>query len=56
MTYLITISEDRQTMLFSATTSEKTVALTKLATNDTVHFVNTDEDDIMATVEGLKHG
>lgn len=50
------LPKERQTMLFSATTSEKTVALTKLSTNDSVLFINTDEDDAIATVQGLKQG
>lgn len=50
------ILEHRQTMLFSATQSERTDALVKSAMKEKVHNINTDEDNLMATVEGLKQG
>lgn len=43
-------------MLFSATKSEKTQDLTMTAMKDSVDFINTNEDNPTATVEGLKHG
>lgn len=43
-------------MLFSATQSERTDALIKSAMKEKVHNINTDEDNLMATVEGLKQG
>ncbi|XP_075976081.1 putative ATP-dependent RNA helicase pitchoune [Anticarsia gemmatalis] len=50
------LPKDRQTMLFSATQSERTEALIKSAMKEKVHNINTDEDNLMATVEGLKQG
>lgn len=43
-------------MLFSATQSETTDALIKSAMRENVKSVNTDEDDLKATVDGLKQG
>lgn len=43
-------------MLFSATVSERTEALIKSAMKEKVHNINTDEDNLIATVEGLKQG
>lgn len=43
-------------MLFSATQSERTDALIKSAMRENVQSVNTDEDDLKATVDGLKQG
>ncbi|XP_026731880.1 probable ATP-dependent RNA helicase pitchoune [Trichoplusia ni] len=50
------LPKERQTMLFSATQSERTEALIKSAMKEKVHNINTDEDNLMATVEGLKQG
>ncbi|XP_022826018.1 probable ATP-dependent RNA helicase pitchoune [Spodoptera litura] len=50
------LPKHRQTMLFSATQSERTDALIKSAMKEKVHNINTDEDNLMATVEGLKQG
>ncbi|KAJ2937773.1 hypothetical protein O0L34_g17902 [Tuta absoluta] len=50
------LPKNRQTMLFSATQSEKTDALIKLAMKDDIQSINTDQDDLKATVEGLKQG
>ncbi|CAB3235768.1 unnamed protein product [Arctia plantaginis] len=50
------LPKDRQTMLFSATLSERTEALIKSAMKEKVHNINTDEDNLIATVEGLKQG
>lgn len=52
----ILFSENRQTMLFSATQSETTDALIKSAMKDDVQSINTNEDNDRATVEGLKQG
>ncbi|PZC75253.1 hypothetical protein B5X24_HaOG206515 [Helicoverpa armigera] len=50
------LPKHRQTMLFSATQSERTDALIKSAMKEKVHNINTDEDNLRATVEGLKQG
>ncbi|XP_052748673.1 probable ATP-dependent RNA helicase pitchoune [Galleria mellonella] len=50
------LPKDRQTMLFSATHSETTEALIKSAMKDDVETINTDEDNLKATVDGLKQG
>ncbi|XP_026330509.1 ATP-dependent RNA helicase DDX18-like [Hyposmocoma kahamanoa] len=50
------LPKNRQTMLFSATQSETTDSLIKSAMRESVHSVNTDEDDLKATVDGLKQG
>ncbi|KAM3967005.1 putative ATP-dependent RNA helicase pitchoune [Aphomia sociella] len=50
------LPKERQTMLFSATHSETTEALIKSAMKDDVHTINTDEDNLRATVDGLKQG
>ncbi|XP_049871295.1 probable ATP-dependent RNA helicase pitchoune isoform X2 [Pectinophora gossypiella] len=50
------LPKNRQTMLFSATQSERTDALVKSAMKDNIQSINTDEDDLRATVEGLKQG
>ncbi|KAJ2938993.1 hypothetical protein O0L34_g18971 [Tuta absoluta] len=50
------LPKNRQTMLFSATQSEKTDALIKLAMKEDIQSINTDQDDLKATVEGLKQG
>lgn len=52
----VLFSENRQTMLFSATQSETTDALIKSAMKDDVQSINTNEDNDRATVEGLKQG
>ncbi|CAB3375207.1 Hypothetical predicted protein [Cloeon dipterum] len=46
----------RQTMLFSATTTAKTEALTKLALKKEPFYVGVDDTKEMATVEGLEQG
>ncbi|KAJ9599460.1 hypothetical protein L9F63_010075, partial [Diploptera punctata] len=46
----------RQTMLFSATTTKKTEALTKLALKKEPVYVGVDDEKDMATVEGLEQG
>lgn len=43
-------------MLFSATKSEKTQELTMTAMKDAVDFIDTNEDNPTATVDGLRHG
>lgn len=43
-------------MLFSATEAETTQALIKSAMKEDVHSINTSEDNLRATVEGLKQG
>nr|XP_037867357.1 probable ATP-dependent RNA helicase pitchoune isoform X3 [Bombyx mori] len=51
------LPKDRQTMLFSATLSERTDALVESAMKkDKIQHINTDQDDLCATVEGLKQG
>lgn len=50
------LPEKRQTMLFSATEAETTQALIKSAMKEDVHSINTSEDNLRATVEGLKQG
>lgn len=50
------LPKDRQTMLFSATQSEITEALITSAMKEKVYKINTDEDNLIATVEGLKQG
>ncbi|KAG7309671.1 hypothetical protein JYU34_004160 [Plutella xylostella] len=50
------LPKNRQTMLFSATQSEKTQALTMTAMKESVEFINTNQDNTEATVEGLKQG
>uniref|UniRef100_A0A1B6E4Q7 ATP-dependent RNA helicase n=1 Tax=Clastoptera arizonana TaxID=38151 RepID=A0A1B6E4Q7_9HEMI len=46
----------RQTMLFSATTTSKTEALTRLALKKEPVYVGVDDSKEMATVEGLEQG
>ncbi|XP_065559215.1 probable ATP-dependent RNA helicase pitchoune isoform X2 [Artemia franciscana] len=46
----------RQTMLFSATSTEKTEALTRLALKKEPIFVGVDDNHDKATVEGLEQG
>lgn len=46
----------RQTMLFSATTTQKTEALTRLALKKEPIFVGVDDETDRATVEGLEQG
>lgn len=46
----------RQTMLFSATQSKKTEAITALALKKEPVYVGVDDDKEMATVEGLEQG
>lgn len=43
-------------MLFSATQSERTDALVKSAMRESSQNINTDEDNLRATVDGLKQG
>ncbi|CAB3375206.1 Hypothetical predicted protein [Cloeon dipterum] len=50
------LTERRQTMLFSATTTAKTEALTKLALKKEPFYVGVDDTKEMATVEGLEQG
>ncbi|KAJ0177837.1 hypothetical protein K1T71_006710 [Dendrolimus kikuchii] len=50
------LPKKRQTMLFSATQSERTEALIKSGMRENLLHINTDEDDLKATVEGLKQG
>ncbi|XP_063827483.1 probable ATP-dependent RNA helicase pitchoune [Ostrinia nubilalis] len=50
------LPKNRQTMLFSATLSERTEALIKSAMKDDFREINTSEDNIKATVDGLKQG
>ncbi|XP_053605427.1 probable ATP-dependent RNA helicase pitchoune isoform X1 [Plodia interpunctella] len=50
------LPKNRQTMLFSATHSETTEALIKSAMKEDVQIINTDEDNVKATVDGLKQG
>lgn len=49
-------TERRQTMLFSATTTSKTEALTRLALKKEPVYVGVDDTKDMATVEGLEQG
>lgn len=53
---LIFITERRQTMLFSATETEKTKALTALALKKEPIYVGVDDNKELATVEGLEQG
>jgi len=46
----------RQTMLFSATTTKKTEALTRLALKKEPFYVGVDDETDKATVEGLEQG
>jgi len=46
----------RQTMLFSATTTQKTEALTRLALKKEPYYVGVDDERDKATVEGLEQG
>lgn len=48
--------ERRQTMLFSATTTKKTEALTSLALKKEPVYVGVDDTKDMATVSGLEQG
>ncbi|XP_013192412.1 probable ATP-dependent RNA helicase pitchoune [Amyelois transitella] len=50
------LPKNRQTMLFSATQSETTEALIKSAMKEDVVIINTNEDNLKATVDGLKQG
>ncbi|XP_059058476.1 probable ATP-dependent RNA helicase pitchoune isoform X2 [Achroia grisella] len=50
------LPKGRQTMLFSATHSETTDALVETAMKEDVQTINTDEDNLKATVDGLKQG
>ncbi|KAL0881740.1 hypothetical protein ABMA27_001533 [Loxostege sticticalis] len=50
------LPKNRQTMLFSATLSERTEALIKSAMKDNFREINTSEDNTKATVDGLKQG
>ncbi|KAL4707278.1 hypothetical protein ACJJTC_019816 [Scirpophaga incertulas] len=50
------LPKERQTLLFSATTSERTDALVKSAMKNDVTSINTSEDNVTATVEGLNQG
>ncbi|KAG6441247.1 hypothetical protein O3G_MSEX001753 [Manduca sexta] len=50
------LPKERQTMLFSATLSERTEALISSAMKENLYNINTDQDDLRATVEGLKQG
>lgn len=43
-------------MLFSATISERTEALIKSAMKENYRTINTSEDNLKATVDGLKQG
>jgi ATP-dependent RNA helicase DDX18/HAS1 len=49
-------SERRQTMLFSATQTQKTKALTGLALKKEPIYVGVDDEKDKATVEGLEQG
>jgi len=49
-------TERRQTMLFSATTTQKTEALTRLALKKEPFYVGVDDETDKATVEGLEQG
>ena len=49
-------TERRQTMLFSATTTQKTEALTRLALKKEPFYVGVDDNMDKATVEGLEQG
>ena len=49
-------TERRQTMLFSATTTQKTEALTRLALKKEPFYVGVDDERDKATVEGLEQG
>lgn len=48
--------ERRQTMMFSATTTEKTEALKKLALKKEPVYVGVDDAKESATVDGLEQG
>ncbi|XP_014238033.2 probable ATP-dependent RNA helicase pitchoune [Trichogramma pretiosum] len=50
------LPKERQTMLFSATKTEKTEALTALALKKELVYVGVDDDKDKATVEGLTQG
>jgi superfamily II DNA/RNA helicase len=49
-------TERRQTMLFSATTTQKTEALARLAVKKEPVYVGVDDETDKATVEGLEQG
>jgi superfamily II DNA/RNA helicase len=49
-------AERRQTMLFSATNTQKTQALTRLALKKEPIYVGVDDETDKATVEGLEQG
>jgi ATP-dependent RNA helicase DDX18/HAS1 len=49
-------TERRQTMLFSATTTQKTEALTRLALKKEPFYVGVADETDKATVEGLEQG
>ncbi len=50
------LTERRQTMMFSATTTEKTQALTKLALKKQPVYIGVDDTKESATVDGLEQG
>ncbi|KAI8420840.1 hypothetical protein MSG28_008039 [Choristoneura fumiferana] len=50
------LPKKRQTMLFSATEADTTQALIKSAMKEDVQSINTSEDNLRATVKGLKQG
>lgn len=50
------LSERRQTMLFSATTTAKTETLTKLALKKEPVYIGVDDTKEEATVAGLEQG
>ncbi|CAH0399193.1 unnamed protein product [Chilo suppressalis] len=50
------LPKERQTLLFSATVSDRTDALIRSAMKNDVVSINTSEDNMKATVEGLKQG
>lgn len=54
--YYIYYSERRQTMLFSATQTEKTKNLTALALKKEPIYVGVDDNKETATVAGLEQG
>lgn len=54
--YIKYIPERRQTMLFSATQTQKVATITTLALKKEPIYVGVDDDKEMATVEGLQQG